>query len=232
MATAKSLEDFLKKHRGLTNSQSAKTLSEYMNSSGIRPMENYAKAVRSAMTERVSNGGKYGTRAEKIGRNGLSNSGYSEHLEEMAEAKKQSEISDAKERMDREYIDAQGEFEKYLQKYRTTQDSKMQDLEGQLVKFGIMRLDETYAIGIDYGLSPEDAATVSATVYRTLRDQTFDKCIQAAQNSYMDENGLRSYGERMGLLPGDVERLIHEAGRFLKKDRGGYSAYLENISDT
>ncbi len=231
MAKAKSLEDFLRQHRGLTNSNSAKTLSEYMNYVGIRPAGNYAATVRNAMSKRLANGGKYGTRAEKIGQTGLSESGYTEHLEQLAEASRLSTISDAKEKMEGEYIDAQSGFEKYLQKYRGTQDGKMQDLESQLVKFGIMRLDETYSIGIDYGLSPEDAATVSATVYRTLRDRTFEKCIQAAQNSYMDEKGLRSYGERMGLLPDDVERLVYEAGRFLKKDMDGYTTYLENISD-
>ncbi len=233
MKAAKSLEDFLEKHRGLTNSASAKSLSEYMNSKGIRPEANYAAAVRNAVGTRISESGDYGARAEVLARGGLSDGGYAEYLEEAAKARELASVNAANEKMEGEYIAAQAGFEQYLQKYRSQQDVKMRELESQLVSFGIMRLDETYAIGIDYGLSPDDAATVSASVYRALRDGVFDKCISAAQSSYMDENGIRSYAERMGLLPEDIDRLVWEAGRFLDKGRtDGYVAELKKIANS
>ena len=220
MAKAKSLEDFLKQKRGLTNPNSPDTLSEYIQKSGIEATRNYTSAVRDAINKSRANYGKYGTRAEKIGRAGLSGGGYSEYLSEVAGTKRLAETDAAREKMEGEYLKAQGEFQSYLEKHRAAATGRMQSLEKQLVKFGIMRLDETYAIGIDYGLSPEDAATVSATVYRTLRDETFDKCIRAAQSSYMNESTLRSYAERVGLLAEDIETLVWEAGKYLDKGYG------------
>ena len=220
--TARSLEDFLKQKRALTNAASPKTFSEYMHSNGIQPIKSYTDAVKSAIGEKVTRGGGYGSLAEGIGRSGLSKSGYREYLESTAKEREITKTLEAKKSMEDEYLLAQGGFEKYLQKYRASNDGKMQSLEAQLVEFGIMRLDETYAIGIDYGLSPEDAATVSATVYRTLRDETFDKCLSAAQAAYISEKEMKSYAERMGLLPEDVERLLWEAGRYL--NRGNISA--------
>lgn len=219
--TPTSLEDFLKQKRALTNSASPKTFSEYMYSNRMQPAKGYAEAVKSAINERMT-GGMYGSLAEGMDRSGLSASGYREYLESAAKEREITKTLEAKKSMEDEYLLAQGGFEKYLQKYRAGNDGKMQSLEAQLVEFGIMRLDETYAIGIDYGLSPEDAATVSATVYRTLRDETFDKCLSAAQAAYISEKEMKSYAERMGLLPEDVERLLWEAGRYL--NRGNISA--------
>ena len=215
--TARSLEDFLKQKRALTNAASPKTFSEYMHSNGIQPIKSYTDAVKSAIGEKVTRGGGYGSLAEGIDRSGLSKSGYRVYLESTAKEAALSKMTEAQKKMEDEYLLAQGGFEKYLLKYRAGNDSKMQSLEAQLVEFGIMRLDETYAIGIDYGLSPEDAATVSATVYRALRDQIFDKCISAAQASYMNEKEMKNYAERMGLLPEDVQKLLWEAGRFLDR---------------
>ena len=221
MATVKSLEDFLKKHRNITNSASPKSLSEYMNSKGIRPMQGYATAVRGAINTGTLASGNYGKSAEALWRAGLSDGGYAEYLERAAKEKAASDISTAKEKAESEYISAVGGYEKYLQNYRRVQDDKMLTLEKQLVNMGIMRIDETYAIGIDYGLSPDDAATVSASVYRALRDGVFDKCITAAQSAYMSEDGIRGYAERMGLLPEDIDELLWEVGRFLNEGKSG-----------
>ncbi|MBR3681018.1 MAG: hypothetical protein IKL79_03325 [Clostridia bacterium] len=233
MKEAKSLEEFLKQRRGLKSSASAKSLSEYMSAKGINPISDYSAAVRSAINAQLSDSANYGTQAELLARSGLSGGGYAEYLEEAARAKQLASVSAAGERMENQYITAQAGYEDYLQKYRSTRDSKMKSLESQLVGFGIMRLDETYAIGIDKGLSPEDAATVSANVYRALRDSVFDKCIIAAQSSYMDEAAIRSYAARMGLLEEDINELVWQTGRFLDKGKSaGYTDELKGIANT
>ena len=232
MAKAKSLEEFLREKRGLTNPNSPKSFAEYMQSRGISPITEYTSRVRSAITKSHLNDGKHGTRAEKIDNAGLSGGGYQEYLSELSKREEAAEIERARQTMEAEYLSAEQSFEKYLEKHSSSQIGKMQKLEDQLVQFGIMRLDETYAIGIDYGLSPEDAATVSATVYRTLRDEAFDKCIRAAQNSYMNEQGLRGYAESLGLLAEDVDKLVYTAGKFLDKGRDrDFTDLLEKISN-
>lgn len=219
MAATKSLEAFLKKYRSVTNSASPKSLFEYMNSKGIQPMKEYTATARSAINRGTLASGNYGTGAESLARAGLSTGGYAEYLEAAARARAAADIAAAREKAEGAYINAQGDYERYIKNYRSSQDSKMHTLENQLLKMGIMRLDETYAIGIDYGLSPDDAATVSATVYRALRDSVFDKCVSAATSSYMTEDGIRGYAEEMGLLSEDIDKLVWKVGKFLGKDK-------------
>ncbi len=233
MKAAKSLEDFLKQHAGLKNNASAKSLSEYMSSEGINPAQGYSAAVKKAINAGVISSAGYGARAELLGRSGLSGGGYAEYLNEAARARQLSDVKAAGEKMESEYITAQAGYEKYLQKYRGRQDAKMRELESQLSALGIMRLDESYAVGIDSGLSPDDAATVSANVYRALRDRVFDRCINLAQSSYMSKSEMRSYAERMGLLSEDVDELLWEVGRFLDKGGADRNAdALEKIANT
>ena len=206
--TAKSLEDFLKGKRGLKSSASPKSLAEYLVGTGIDPVGGYAKAVRAAIKTAGTSGGAVG---EALGRAGMTDDGYAAYLAARTEAKKQAQIAAAGEEMSAAYKDAQGGYTSYLERYRSTASGRMTSLEKRLVDYGIMRLDETYAIGIESGLSPEDAATVSANVYRVLRGDVYDRCLTAARNSYMDEAALRSYAERAGLLSEDIDELVHEA---------------------
>lgn len=206
--TAKSLEDFLKGKRGLKSSASPKSLAEYLVGTGIDPVGGYANAVRAAIKTAGTSGGAVG---EALGRSGMTDDGYAAYLAARTEAKKQAQIAAAGEEMSAAYKDAQGGYTSYLERYRSTASGRMTSLEKRLVDYGIMRLDETYAIGIESGLSPEDAATVSANVYRVLRGDVYDRCLTAARNSYMDEAALRSYAERAGLLPEDIDELVHEA---------------------
>ena len=210
MATVKSLEGFLKDKARLKNSASAKSLSEYLVGTGINPIGSYASAVKNAIQTANANSGA-GALGETLGRSGLTDDGYATYLAARAEADKQTKIATAEGNMAEEYRAAQSGYSSYLERYKNTASSKMSSLERQLVNYGIMRLEETYAIGIENGLSPEDAATVSANVYRALRNDVYTKCLTAARNSYMDESGLRSYAERAGLLPDDIDELIYEA---------------------
>lgn len=209
--TAKSLEDFLKSKRRLKNSASPKSLAEYLAGTGIDPVGGYANAVRAAIRSKDESVGGAGAVGEALGRRGMTDDGYAAYLAARAEAKKQSDIAAAKDDMSDAFGEVQGGYASYLERYKSTANGRMTSLENRLIKYGIMRLDETYAMGIDSGLSPEDAATVSANVYRVLRGDVYDRCLTAARNSYMDAAGLRSYAERAGLLPEDIDKLIHEA---------------------
>ena len=208
--TVKSLEAFLKSKERLKNPSSAKSLAEYLVGAGINPVGRYADTVRNAIRTADTNGGA-GALGEALGRAGLTDDGYAGYLSARAEAEKQAQISAAEKTVAEEYRAAQGGYTSYLERYKNAASSKMSSLERQLVNYGIMRLEETYAIGIENGLSPSDAATVSANVYRALRNEVYTKCLTAARNSYMDASGLRSYAERAGLLPDDITELLHEA---------------------
>ena len=132
----------------------------------------------------------------------MTDDGYAAYLAAREESEKQASILAAKDDMSDAFGEVQGGYASYLGHITSLEAVK---------EYGIMRLDETYAMGIDSGLSPEDAATVSANVYRVLRGDVYDRCLTAARNSYMDEAGLRSYAERAGLLPEDIDKLIYEA---------------------
>ena len=214
MATVKSLEGFLKEKARLKNAANAKSLAEYLAETGINPIGGYANAVKRAIHNAGMSAGA-GAVGEAVGRAGLTDDGYAAYLAARAEAEKQASIATAADSLAAEYREAQSDYTSYLERYKNAADKKMTSLEKQLVKSGIMRLDETYAIGIEHGLSPEDAATVSANVYRILRHDVYTACLTAAQNSYMDEAGLRSFAERAGLMPDDIDELIHDARRNL-----------------
>ena len=213
--TMKSLESFLKSKQKLKNPASPKSLAEYLVGTGINPVGGYANAVRNAIQAANSSGAA----GEALGRAGLTDDGYASYLTARAEAQKQAQITAAEGKMAEEYRTAQGGYTSYLERYRNAAGSRMASLERQLVNYGIMRLDETYAIGIENGLSPEDAATVSANVYRALRNNVYTDCLTAARNSYMDESGIRSYAERAGLLSEDIDELIHDARFYLVRNQ-------------
>ena len=213
--TVKSLEDYLKKHKAIKGPTSIKSFAEYLESRGENPLAERSDAIKSATYRALFASGRYGTRKDSLERLGLSDDGYGRLLERRAEDKKKAEISAAEAALIKEYSTGQSGYADYVSRYRKAESDKMMKLERHLLNTGIMRLEETYAMGIDYGLSPENAAAVSASVYKALRSDVFDKCITAAKNSYMDESALRKYAEKSGLLPEDIDALVKEARDYI-----------------
>ncbi len=210
---ASSLEDFLKKYTSQTHPVNLpQTIEDFAHLGGYDPEGKYLDAVRAAMQTRAR-GGFYGAEGERLGGIGQAG-GYREHLKELAEAKFESRVDAAEaERAEADRRLRSG-YADYLTDYKREQSSLKDTLRSRLLSAGIIDLETTYSIGVSRGLSADEAASLSAEIYSLRRDKVFAEALLALATARLDEESIKSYAERSGLIPEDVAELIKEARRY------------------
>ena len=232
MASTKSaLDELIRGYKNKNSLNKPKTLYEYMLSRAKSPMSTYSAAMKEAANERAISGGGYGVEGERVAAAGLTASGYRRHLEELADARLKEREGAAKESAVAEYYEAKGEYESYLGAFAKKQESVKDRLRRYMTENSIVSPEETFSLGIENGLSADEAASLTEEIYRGLRNRVIQDCLVAISTAALDLNGIRSYAERSGLLPDDVAELVKEARR-LAVDGSKYSDdYLDELEN-
>lgn len=227
---ASSLEDFLKKYTSQSNRVNMpKTIEDFAHLSGYDPEGKYLDAVRAAMQTRAR-GGLYGTEGERLAGVGTTG-GYREHLMELAEARYAREVGEAEAERTEAQRAVRSSYADYLTDFKREQDSLKDTLRSRLLSAGIIDLETTYAIGVSRGLSADEAASLSAEIYGMRRDKVFAEALLALATARLDEESIRSYAERSGLVPEDVEELLKEARRYVVNGEKYTDEMLEKLED-
>ena len=215
MALSKiSLEDYLRKHRGeKTTTNVAKSFEEYAAGRANDPSASYAKAVRAALTGADASGA-YGALGESLGRGGLAGGGYAAHLERLGRLNADTAIAEAEESRAAAYRDISEGYESYLLAYSTKHNTIKNQLYNSLLKSNVANMEYAFSVGLEMGLTAEEAAGVSTAVYKVMRERMYKDLIAAVAFGKISPNSAKKQAMQSDLLAEDVEFILDEVDRW------------------
>ena len=226
-----SLEEFFELYKDARVKKNAPyTLSEYMRLENATPYRDYTDTVRSALSARARAGGGYGSEADALGRAGLTDDGYRQYLEARANRSLEGSLAHATREKADTYTENLHGYEKYLASFDKKQTNLKNSVRNFLMENEIFNIEDTYSIGLNRGLSADEAAELSLEIYQTRRNWVYANTLIAILGSDLDVEGAKEYARSMGLIEEDVNRMAARLNGFMKDpDRFGSEEYLKYI---
>ena len=156
------LADFLSQYEKVMRVGSG-SFAAYLTRNGINPNATYDQALKDARSTYERSISEYGTRAERLGRAGLTGSGYSDYLSGLAYSTYQGARERAGESRTDLMRESAGDYAGYIADLGEQNRKTLNALQTQ----GISDYDTAYAYAVSTGLDG-DAAKMMATLVSSL----------------------------------------------------------------
>ena len=204
-----------------------KSYSEYLSSALTEAKESYRAANEAAELRRARATAGYGETGERIGRAGLSVSGYADYLTKQAESDYRGELADARESYDAEVRRGEAEYAKYLDRHEAAETQILQNAIRKMTSDKIEGYEEGYRYAVTSGLSGERAELFARMCdaygnrdFRTLGTSARISMLREIMYNGLDYDSAYLYARALGASGGTAKRIAEYAAGIREQYEG------------
>lgn len=233
MSKITDMESFMKNYLRDAEEYGAMSIREYAAENRTAADADFGNALKEASLDYRRSLPSYGVLGSKLDTYGLDGSGYANYLSDKARGEYDSAVTEAKAGLMKSNNSLMNGYSKYIEQFATDRSALRRNVQDKLISRRVYDMDAAYDYGISAGLTPEEARTISTTVYNSLRGDAKKKVIDRAISLRLDAEGTKKYAISMGLNEADAISVADEAADLLKhysEYTDGYWDYLNNKS--
>lgn len=231
MSKITSMEAFMKNYLRDAEEYGAMSIEDYTAANRTAAGADFGDAMKKASLDYRRSLPTYGILGSKLGTYGLEDSGYASYLGDKARSEYGSAVTEARAELMKSDNALMSGYSKYIEKLAADKSTLRRKVQDRLISRRVYDMDAAYGYGVAAGLTPEEARTISTTVYNSLRGDAKKKVIDRAISLRLDAEGAKKYALSMGLNEADAIAVADEAQDLLKHYSDytdGYWDYLNN----
>lgn len=228
------LKNYIEEHLSRDIYEGARDLESYRAANGTAYETKYRDAINKAnMREKRAMSG-YGSNANALLYGGLTNSGYAERINAIAEEKRQSEIAAAESNYRAGEDGLLRGYLGYLEDYREEQEKISQKATESIIEKGITTEEEAITYAKSLGLGEKRAKAAAARGLAVQRDRLITRAVTDVTRFGLTPERAKIYAASLGLDDNAMEyvALCAAAARdAVEVDPSLFEDYLEKIQN-
>ena len=229
-----SLKNLTKASPRLSDKNRPENYVEWLSDHGESPYakdQTYRDAVARAQNAYAAADPRHGANAERLGKIGLTSSGYAGYLKRAAEQKRDRAIGLAESGQEERLADQRSGYADYLDKYEQSQQKGLASIVGKIRSFGMTDYYDAYNLAVESGLNHETAVAAATSGIAAALEKVRTDAARYVYSHSLSGDDARAYAKTVGLSDVDADALA-EYARTLSASRISISTLVDKMTPT